>query len=78
LGTCDVLRQEVSVVEVRMELLGETREAIGRNDSQSRRIVGILDNLRGWERTGKARRRGAYGPQRVYCRAAQEEFDELD
>lgn len=74
LGKCDQVRTVVSIVEVRMELMGESRESIGRNDSMSRRIGDILNHLDGWER-GKARvRRGAYGPQRVYLRVA----DELD
>lgn len=68
LGPCDVRRDVVSIVEVRMEMLGEDRREIGRNDMMSRRIGDILNNLPGWTR-GKSRvRRGAYGPQRVYSR----------
>jgi hypothetical protein len=78
LGACDVVRQEVSIIEIRMELLGETREGIGRNDAMSRRIGDIMNHLPGWKRTGKMRRRGAYGPQRVYRRGAETGSDELD
>lgn len=74
LGPCTARREAVSILEIRMELLGEDRQTIGRNDSTSRRIAGILNNLPGWRRTGKPRRRGVYGPQKVYERAP----DELD
>ena len=74
LGTCDVRRDVISVLEVRMEMLGEDRREIGRNDMMSRRIGDILNNLQGWSRGVKLVRRGAYGPQRVYTRVP----DELD
>lgn len=72
LGSCTLRRDMVSVVEIRMELMGENRETIGRNDAESRRISGVLNHLRGWVRTGKTMRRGPYGPQRVYVRAGVE------
>lgn len=66
LGPCDARRDIISVVEIRMELLGETRESIGRNDMMGRRIGDILNHLPGWSRSKKPIRRGAYGPQRAY------------
>ena len=69
LGTCDKVREVVSVLEIRMELLCEDREKVGRNDSMSRRIGDILNNLEGWKRGTSKARRGGYGPQRVYVRA---------
>ena len=78
LGVCDVVRDEVSVVEIRMELLNSNREDIGRGDSSSRRITSILDNLPGWKRSGKVTRRGPYGPQRTYKKVGRRVVDELD
>lgn len=72
LGSCTLRRDAVSVIEIRMELLGESREAVGRNDTQSRRISGVLNNLKGWKRSGKLVRRGPYGPQRAYIREGYE------
>ena len=74
LGTCTRRRDVVSVVEVRMEMLGETRESVGKVDSMSRRIADVLNHLPGWTRGKKLIRRGAYGPQRAYSRVE----DELD
>lgn len=70
LGDCDEVRDVVSIIEIRMELLGEDRESIGRNDLMSRRIGDIMNNLKGWKRGRSRERRGAYGAQRVYVREA--------
>jgi predicted P-loop ATPase len=70
-SVCTLRREVVSVLEIRMELFGETRESIGRNDSTTRRICGVLARLHGWERTGRLKRQGPYGPQSVFVRAGQ-------
>ena len=72
LGACDKVREVVSVLEIRMELLGEDRENVGRNDMMSRRIGDILNNLSGWSRGATRRRQGPYGPQRVYTKQGYE------
>ena len=67
-GVCTLRRDTVSIPEIRMELLEQNRRDIGGRDTESRHIADILNNLPGWERTGKLRKRGPYGPQKVYSR----------
>ena len=74
LGKCEKRRDCVCVAEIRMELLNEGRGSTGGKDFTSRRISDILNNLPGWRRELKTRRRGGYGPQKVYTRIP----DELD
>jgi hypothetical protein len=71
-------RDVVSALEIRMELLGETREGVGKNDVTGRRVADVLNHLPGWTRSAKIVRRGAYGPQRVYRRVTDGECDVLD
>ena len=68
LGACPMRRDVVSALEIRMELLGETREGIGKNDIMGRRVADVMNHLPGWSRSGKIVRRGVYGPQRTYTR----------
>lgn len=67
---CFRRRDSVSVLEIRMELLGEERVSIGRNDALSRRIGDIMNHLPGWERGEKRISCGAYGKQRAYLRTS--------
>ena len=78
LGSCTMRRDVVSALEIRMELLGETREGVGKNDVMGRRVADVLNHLPGWTRSAKTSRRGPYGPQRVYRRAVCGEVDVLD
>lgn len=78
LGPCTMRRDVVSALEIRMELLGETREGVGKNDVMGRRVADVLNHLPGWTRSAKTSRRGPYGPQRVYRRAVDDGCDVLD
>ena len=65
---CERKRESVSVIEIRMELLGEERLSIGRNDALTRRIGDIMNHMPGWKRGEKRISCGVYGQQRCYLR----------
>lgn len=65
---CFRRRDSVSILEIRMELLGEERVSIGRNDALSRRIGDIMNHLPGWARAESRIPCGPYGRQRGYLR----------
>ena len=70
LGECTKRRDVVCVSEIRCEMCGEEKARNGGNDILSRRIANVMNNLPGWENTGKRMRVSEYGLQRVYCRIA--------
>lgn len=63
-----VPREVVSVLEIRMELFGDSRADIGRNDALGRKLADIMNNCPGWVKTKDRPYRGPYGRQRVYQR----------
>ena len=68
LGQCTKRRDVVCISEIRCELCGEDRAKSGGSDILSRRIANIMNNMPGWENTGKRVRLPGYGQQRVYHR----------
>lgn len=75
---CVRRRDSVSIMEIRMELLGEERLSIGRNDALSRRIGDIMNHLHGWKRAEVRRRCGPYGLQRSYLRRSSEQVEQVN
>ena len=69
--TCTRRRDTVSIPEIRVELMEANKRDIGGRDSESRHIADIMNNLPGWKRTGKRKRCGPYGTQKVYVRDAE-------
>ena len=63
-----VRRDVISIPEIRVELFGESRADIGRNDILGRKLADIMNNLAGWKKARDIPRRGPYGRQRVYRR----------
>lgn len=68
LGPCTKRRDVVCISEIRCEMCGEDRAKGGGNDMQSRKIANIMNNMPGWENTGKRVRVPGYGVQRIYER----------
>ncbi len=68
LGT--VPRMQVSLTEIKMEMLGEDRRKSGGNDLITRRLANILNNTRGWKKQPKKSFLPGYGAQWVYARTA--------
>ena len=66
-GTCTLRRTSVSLTEIRIEMCGEDRRRIGGNDVLSRRLANIMNNMKGWQKTGKKKLR-YYGAQWIYER----------
>jgi predicted P-loop ATPase len=68
LGSCNLRRDAVSIIEIRCELCGEDRSKGGGNDFLSRRIANLMNTMPGWTKMPKRKRVGMYGPQWVYRR----------
>lgn len=68
LGPCNKRRDVVCISEIRCEMCGEDKARNGGNDILSRRIANIMNNLPGWENTGKRVSVPGYGRQRIYER----------
>jgi predicted P-loop ATPase len=67
-GRGTVPRMQVSLCEIRHEMMGENRRDKGGNDLTSRRIANIINNLTGWRKLKKRQRVPGYGPQFIYLR----------
>ena len=68
LGSCNLRRDVVSIIEIRCELCGEDRSKGGGNDFLSRRIANLMNTMPGWTKLPKKKRVGVYGSQWVYRR----------
>lgn len=63
-----VVRGEVCLSEIRVELLGMDRRSVGGNDALSRRLANLMNNLPGWKKDRQKTNVRGYGPQYVYRR----------
>lgn len=68
LTACTKRRDVVCISEIRCEMCGDSKAQNGGNDSLSRRIAGIMNNMPGWVNDGTRIRVPGYGRQRIYKR----------
>lgn len=65
---CTVRRDQVSITEIKTELLSLDRRKMGGNDYDTRRLANLMNNLPGWKKGRKRVKLKQYGAQWVYYR----------
>lgn len=76
MGTCDLRRDLVCLVEIRLEGLGMPENSSPKGEFSAYNLANIMDNLPDWEKMPKKVRIKGYGPQYTYRRVVGGKADE--